>query len=106
MVPYNVSDPEVRAAFERKYAGSANVPIFSDPRVTPTFHGVGPGIFATDEKTGEVNDAGQRFARWLDANPARNWAMMMNYHNGVPIGEKGIAMFQKYRDRFAGSRWS
>jgi hypothetical protein len=103
MVPYNVSDPEVRAAFEKKYAGSANVPIFSDPRVTPTFHGVGPGIFATDEKTGEVNDAGQRFARWLDANPARNWAMMMNYHNGVPIGEKGIALFQKYRDRYAGS---
>ncbi|HEX5102726.1 MAG TPA: hypothetical protein VFV87_02885, partial [Pirellulaceae bacterium] len=80
MVPYNVSDPDVRAAFEKKYAGRADVPIFGDPRVTPTFHGVGPGIFAEDPKTGEVNDAGQRFARWLDANPQRNWAMMMNYH--------------------------
>lgn len=102
-VPYNVSDPEVRAAFEKKYAGRDDVPIFSDPRVTPTFHGVGPGIFATDEKSGEVNDSGLRFARWLDANPQRAWAMMMNYHNGVPIGEKGITLFQKYRDRFAGS---
>ena len=102
-VPYNISDPEVRAAFEKKYAGRDDVPIFSDPRVVPTFHGVGAGIFATDATTGEVLDQGQKFTRWLDANPNRNWAMMMNYHGGVPIGEKGIATFAKYRDRYVGS---
>jgi hypothetical protein len=101
--PYQVGDESVRTAFEKKYAGRDDVPIFSDPRIVPTFHGVGPGIFAVDEKTGEVNEAGQRFARWLDADPSRKWAMMMNYHNGVPVGEKGIAMFQKYRDRYVGS---
>jgi hypothetical protein len=101
--PYNISDPEVRAAFEAKYAGRDDVPIFSDPRVVPTFHGVGAGVFATDEKTGEINPTGQSFLRWLDANPNRNWAMMMNYHSGVPIGEKGIAAFTKYRDRYVGS---
>ena len=50
---------DVRTEFEKKYAGRDDVPIFSDPRIVPTFHGVGPGIFATDAKTGEVNDAGQ-----------------------------------------------
>jgi hypothetical protein len=29
--------------------------------------------------------------------------MMMNYHPGQPVGEKGLALFQKYRDRFVGS---
>ncbi|HET6879796.1 MAG TPA: hypothetical protein VFI31_06565, partial [Pirellulales bacterium] len=88
--PYNVADTAVRAEFEKKYAGRDDVPIFSDPRIVPTFHGVGPGIFAVDPQTGEVNEAGKRFARWLDANPDRPFAMMMNYHNGVPIGEQGI----------------
>ncbi|MEJ7808045.1 MAG: hypothetical protein WKG03_19255, partial [Telluria sp.] len=102
-VPYNVADANVRAEFEKKYAGRDDVPIFSDPRIVPTFHGVGPGVFAVDPNTGEVGDVGQRFARWLDANPDRAWGMMMNYHGGVPIGEKGIAMFAKYRDRYVGS---
>ncbi|HQU42197.1 MAG TPA: hypothetical protein PK867_05270, partial [Pirellulales bacterium] len=101
--PYNVADAGVRAEFEKKYAGRDDVPIFSDPRIVPTFHGVGPGIFAVDPKSGEVHEAGKRFARWLDANPDRSFAMMMNYHNGLPIGEKGIATFQRYRDRYVGS---
>lgn len=101
--PYSIADAGVRAEFEKTYAGRDDVPIFSDPRIVPTFHGVGPGIFAVDAKTGEVNEAGRRFARWLDARPERRFAMMMNYHNGVPIGEQGIAMFQKYRDRYVGS---
>src|SRR5690606_29867469 len=83
--------------------GKDDVPIFSDPRVVPTFHGVGAGVFATDAKTGEVQPLGQAFARWLEANPHRNWAMMMNYHNGAPIGEKGVALLEKYRNRYVGS---
>lgn len=101
--PYQIADAPVRAEFEKKWGGRDDVPIFSDPRIVPAFHGVGPGIFAADAKTGEVNETGQRFAKWLDADPNRNWGMMMNYHNGVPIGEKGIAAFAKYRDRYVGS---
>src|SRR5262249_18748648 len=100
-VPYNVADKEVREQFEKKYAGRDDVPIFSDPRIVPTFHGSGPGIFKTDPKTGEVLEPGQRFAKWLDQHPDRPWAMMMNYHADDPIGDKGIALFQKYRDRYA-----
>lgn len=103
MVPYNVGDPAVREAFEKMYAGRADVPIFSDPRVVPTFHGAGAGVFATDAKTGELLPLGEKFSKWLDANPQRSWGMMMNYHPGVPIGEKGIAAFQKYRSRYVGS---
>jgi hypothetical protein len=101
--PYNINDEATRTEFEKTYAGRDDVPIFSDPRVVPTFHGVGPGIFATDEKTGEVKTQGQLFAKWLDANPNRPWAMMMNYHGGEKIGDQGVAMFQKYRDRYVGS---
>jgi hypothetical protein len=44
--PYQIGDKDVREAFEKKYAGAAEVPIFSDPRIVPTFHGVGPAILA------------------------------------------------------------
>jgi len=101
--PYNINDKETRDEFEKKYGGRDDVPIFSDPRIVPTFHTVGGGVFATDPKTGEVNKAGQLVAKWLDDHPGRPWATMMNYHNGVPVGEKGIAAFQKHRDRYVGS---
>jgi hypothetical protein len=101
--PYQVGDKEVRENFEKKWAGRDDVPIFSDPRIVPTFHGSGPGIFATDPKTGEVLDAGKKFATWLDQHPDRPWAMMMNYYPDNLIGEKGIAQFQKYRDRYVGN---
>lgn len=102
--PYNIIDKETQAEFDAKYGGKDDVPIFSDRRIVPTFHGAGAGVFATDPaKGGEVNELGQRFAAWLDANPDRSWAMMMNYHPGKPIGDKGVAMFQKYRDRYVGS---
>ena len=101
--PYQVADAKTREDFEKLYGGRDDVPIFSDPRIVPTFHGVGAGVFVTDIKTGEVNPNGLAFAQWLDKNPSRQWAMMMNYHPGAPIGEKGIELFQKYRDRFIGS---
>lgn len=101
--PYNIADAETRKEFERKYAGRDDVPLFSDPRIVPTFHGVGAGVFETDPSTGEVKELGNRFAQWLDRNPTRAWAMMMNYHPGKPIGEKGIELFQRYRNRFVGS---
>ena len=102
-VPYSVADEATRKEFEKKYAGQNDVPIFGDPRVVPTFHGVGPIIFAADPKTGELTDSGKRFAKWLDAHPDRKWAGMMNYAAERPIGDQGVQAFQKYRDRFVGS---
>jgi hypothetical protein len=101
--PYNIIDETVREEFEKKYAARDDVPIFSDPRITPTFHGVGAGVFATDAATGEVNATGKLLDKWLDAHPDRAWAMMMNYHPGAPIGEQGVALFQKHRNRYVGS---
>lgn len=89
--PYQVADAKTRKDFEKLYGGRDDV---------PTFHGVGAGVFVTDAKTGEVNENGKAFASWLDSNPSRQWAMMMNYHPGAPIGEKWVALFQKYRDRY------
>lgn len=103
LFPYNIGDDNARKEFETKYSGRKDVPIFSDPRVVPTFHGLGAGIFATDPKTGEVNDAGKRFAKWLDQHPERNWGMMSNYHPGAPIGPKGQELFAKYRSRYVGA---
>ncbi len=102
LYPYNVADDDTRKEFEQKYGGKKDVPIFSDPRVAPAFHGVGPGVFATDPKTGEVNEGGRRFAKWLDDNPDRLWGMMSNYHAGAPIGPKGQELFARYRDRYLG----
>ncbi len=101
--PHSVGDKETQEEFAARYGGSDSVPIFSDPRIVPTFYGVGAGVFETDPQTGEVKDVGKRFAAWLDKNPNRAWAMMMNYHPGNPIGEQGVALFQKYRDRYVGS---
>jgi hypothetical protein len=101
--PYTIGDEKVRQEFEKKYGGRDDVPIFGDPRIVPTFHGVGPAVFTVDPKTKELTAAGQAFARWLDANPQRQWAGMMNYAANTPIGDKGVQAFLKYRDRFVGS---
>jgi hypothetical protein len=102
LFPYSVADKEVIEEFEKKYGGKKDVPIFSDPRIVPTFHGVGPAIFTTDAK-GELSEAGKKFAKWLDDHPERMWGTMMNYHAGAKVGDKGVEMFKKYRDRYVGS---
>jgi hypothetical protein len=102
-VPYQVADEKTRTEFEKKYAGKDDVPIFGDSRIVPVFHGVGPTVFVADPKTGELTEAGKRFARWLDANPKRQWGGMMNYAGEVPLGAKGLEAFLKYRDRYVGS---
>jgi len=101
--PYSIADKPVREGFEKIYAGKDDVPIFSDPRIVPAFHGAGPIIFATDPKTGELTEAGKKFAKWLDEHPDRKWVGLMNYAPDRLIGEKGIAVFQKYRPRYVGS---
>jgi hypothetical protein len=101
--PYTIGDEKTRTEFEKKYGGKDDVPIFADPRIAATFGGVGPRIFAVDPKTKDLTDAGKRFARWLDANPKRHWGGMMNYAADLPIGDKGVETFLKYRDRYLGS---
>jgi hypothetical protein len=103
LFPYGLRDEDAVKELKQKYGGKTDVPIYSDPRIVPTFHGSGPGIFGTDAKTGEPTEAAKRFAMWLDKNPDRPWAMMMNYHPDTPIGAKGQELFVKYRDRYVGS---
>jgi len=101
--PYHMRDPEVLAAFEAKYAGAADVPIFSDPRIVPTFHGAGPGILATDDPDPARKKAAVDLVRWLDAHPERPWASMMNYAPDTPVSPAAKAEFLKHRDRFVGN---
>ncbi|MAE60329.1 MAG: hypothetical protein CMJ49_03120 [Planctomycetaceae bacterium] len=102
-VPYNIGDDDTRAEFESKYAGRNDIPIFSDPRIVPTFHGSGPAAFRTDPDTGELTEQSRRFAQWLDEHPQRLWAGMMNYAPDTPLGDPAVEMFQQYRDRYVGS---
>lgn len=102
LYPWNVRDPEAIAEFKQRYGGQKEVPLFADPRIVPTFHGVGAGIFRAGSD-GKVHEPGLQFARWLEQNPQRLFGMMMNYHPGAPVSEEGIALFAKYRDRFVGS---
>src|SRR5262245_5664692 len=101
--PYNIGDEKTRAAFEKKYGGKDDVPIFADPRIVPLFHGAGPAIFAVDTKTKDLTEVGKCFAKWLDSDTKRLWGSMMNYAQDRPIGDKGIEAFLKYRDRYVGS---
>jgi hypothetical protein len=102
-VPYHIADEAVRKAFEKKHAGKTDVPIFGDKRIVPAFHGSGPIIFKADPKSMDLTESGRRFARWLDSHPDRLWAGMMNYAPDLPIGERGVKTFEKYRDRYVGS---
>ena len=101
--PYHVGDEDVRKAFEKKYAAAKEVPIFSDPRIVPTFHGAGPMILATDAKDATAQQNAKNFTRWLDAHPDRPWAMMMNYAPDTPVTDAARTNFLKYRDRYVGS---
>lgn len=103
-VPYSIRDADVRAEIEAKYAGRDDeIPIFSDPRIVPVFHGVGPAAFRTDPVTGDLDPQGLAFARWLDTHPDRLWGTMMNYAPDTPVGEAGIKAFGQYRNRYVGA---
>lgn len=91
-VPYHLRDKEALEAFEKMYAGAKDVPIFSDPRITPVFHGAGPYAIEKPE-----------LRRWLDAHPDRAWGLMMNYHPDKPLSAEAKEAFAKYRDRYVGN---
>jgi hypothetical protein len=100
--PHGVTDADVRKAFEAKYGGVKDVPIFSDPRIVPTINGVGPRLLQTDSPDPKVKQASQRFVKWLDENPERAWATMMNYFPDTPLSPGAYDNYMKYRDRYVG----
>ena len=101
--PYCVRDADLKKAFEAKYGGKDDVPIFSDPRIVPAYHGAGPWVLDLDDKNAQKKDAAA-FRTWLDADPNRLWAGMMNYAPDNQISAQATNDFlNKYRDRFVGS---
>jgi hypothetical protein len=100
LYPYHVADPDVLAAFEKKYGGKKDVPIFGDPRIVPTFHSSGPAILQTDSPNKETAEQARRFVQWLEADTNRLWATMMNYAGDAPLTAGGADKFYKYRDRY------
>ena len=101
--PFHIRDEETKKAFLAKYAGKDDVPIFSDPRIVPTYHGSGPWVLDVTTKNQKTADA-EAFKKWLDANPNRLWAGMLNYAPDEPISEQAANDFlAKYRDRYVGS---
>jgi hypothetical protein len=100
LYPYHIGDKHVREAFEKQYGGKKDVPIFGDPRIVPTFHQTGPHIL--DPEGGPYKDNAAAFMRWLDADPNRLWATMMNYYPDNPVSAVARANYEKYRDRFVG----
>jgi len=101
--PFHLRDADSKAAFIAKYAGKDDVPIFSDPRIVPTFHGSGPWVLDLDDKNPKKKDA-EAFRKWLDANPNRLFAAMLNYYPDNPISAQATNDYlTKYRNRYVGS---
>ena len=102
--PYHIRDEAVKKAFEEKYAGRDDIPIFSDPRIVPAYHGAGPWVLDLEHKDAGRKKHAEAFRKWLDADPNRLWAGMMNYASDDPISAQAANDFlAKYRDRFVGS---
>lgn len=107
LVPYNLP-PKAEVLFRELYHDRADVPIFGDPRLVPTFHGVGPSILGVERDKTPGNEASRTaselFRKWLDANPGRPFAGMMNYHPDLPLSAEGkAAFFGTYKNRYVGN---
>jgi hypothetical protein len=109
LYPHNMP-PGLKTKFIEKYAGKKDVPIFSDPRIAPAFHGVGPvGLGSAVKRAADApptveERAGEALASWLDADPNRLFGGMMNYWPDWPLSSFAKqTFFEKYRDRFVGT---
>ncbi len=91
LVPYH-TEPALVAEFRKAYGGRTDVPIFSDPRIVPAFHGAGPNVLDNPH-----------FVRWLESNPDRAWANMMNYIDARPLTPRAKANWARFRDRYVGT---
>ncbi len=91
LFPYQ-TEPALVSAFREAYGGRSDVPIFSDPRIVPVFHGAGPNILDNPH-----------VVEWLEANPLRPWANMMNYIEPQRLTDRAQAHWPKFRDRYVGN---
>jgi len=91
LVPFHTEAAQL-AAFKKEFGGRADVPIFSDPRIVPAFHGGGPNVLD--------NPA---VVAWLDANPTRPFANMGNYIDAKALTPRAKENWAKYRDRYVGN---
>lgn len=91
LVPFH-TEPAQLAEFRKTFGGRTDVPIFSDPRVVPAFHGPGPNVLD--------NPA---FVAWLAANPDRPFANMMNYIDAKALTPRAKEHWAKLRDRYVGN---
>lgn len=105
LYPWNVGDTVGKKEFKARYGGQKEVPIFSDPRIVPTFHepGLPAAIFATDAPQPATKDAAAKIVGWLEKNPNRLWATLMNYHPDTVMTPAAHENWEKLRNRFVGS---
>ena len=86
------TEPALVAPFRQAFGGRTDVPIFSDPRVVPAFHAAGPNVLDNPH-----------VVKWLEANPERAWANMMNYIEPQPLSARAKANWPRFRDRYVGN---
>jgi hypothetical protein len=88
----HATEPSLLAKFRETYGGRRDVPIFSDPRIVPVFHGAGPNILDNPH-----------VVKWLVANPERAWANMMNYIEAKELSAGAKKNWPRFRDRYVGN---
>ncbi|MCS6976423.1 MAG: hypothetical protein NZM31_05360, partial [Gemmatales bacterium] len=88
---FHVDEPLLEE-FRRTYAGRSDLPIFSDPRIVPVFHASGPHILDNSH-----------FVAWLEADPQRYFATLLNYTAPAPLSENAKAAWQRVRERYVGA---
>jgi hypothetical protein len=91
LFPYSTEPVQV-AAFRAAFGGRTDVPIFSDPRIVPVFHGGGPNILENPH-----------FVKWLESNPQRPWGNMMNYIEPKPLTPRALTNWTRFKDRYVGN---
>jgi len=91
LYPFHVDEPLVEE-FRKTFAGKTDVPIFSDPRIVPTFHASGPHVLDNPH-----------FVAWLEADPQRCFATLLNYSTPAPLTENAKAAWMRLQDRYVGA---
>jgi hypothetical protein len=87
LYPYGLSDAAVKKAFEERYGGQKEVPIFSDPRIVPVFPTLASACGSAPVQ------------QWLNQSPQRSWAINGGFDKLTPDALKN---FQAGQDRFVG----